>query len=158
MTQQTDSVVNTWTLFLAQDAAPPTAKAAEPVPVGVPVAGGAPTQPGTGTAPAGQAPRPAPSGAELLWPFLVMAVVIILMTTLTGRKERKRRQELMASLKKHDKVVTSGGIVGTVVELSDDEAVLRVEEGRVRILRSAIAQVLKAPVTSAEKPATVGAS
>jgi preprotein translocase subunit YajC len=47
---------------------------------------------------------------------------------LGGRKEKKKRAALMASLKKHDKVQTVGGIIGTVVELTAEEVVLRVDE------------------------------
>ncbi len=158
MTQQTDTTFSNWTIMLAQEAAP-AAKASEPVPVGVPVSGGTSATPtSTGTAAPATGARPAPSGAEMLWPFLVMIAIFAIMTPLMGRKEKKRRQELMSSLKKQDKVLTNGGIVGTIVELSDDEAVLRVEEGRIRILRTAIAQVLKPSSTPAEKPAAVGAA
>jgi preprotein translocase subunit YajC len=49
---------------------------------------------------------------------------------------------MMASLKKQDKVQMIGGEIGTIAELTDDEVVLRVEEGRIRFARSAVQAVL----------------
>lgn len=161
MTQQMDGELSMWTgtLMLAQDtAAQPVIKAAEPVPVGVSGATGTAQPGGTTAAPTTTTARPAPSGADMLWPFIVMAVVIVLMTTLTGRKERKKRQELMNSLKKHDKVLTTGGVIGTVVELSDTEVVLRVEDGRIRFSRSAVANIINSSEVASEKPSIAGAA
>ena len=62
------------------------------------------------------------------------------------RKEKKRQAQLMANLRKQDKVLTIGGLIGTVVDIRDDEIVLKVDENantRVRFTRSAIQQILK---------------
>ncbi len=60
-----------------------------------------------------------------------------------GRKQSKQRETLLSSVKKHDKVSTTAGIIGTVVELNDQEMVLQVETGKIRFSRSALANVLK---------------
>jgi preprotein translocase subunit YajC len=49
----------------------------------------------------------------------------------------------MSSIKKQDKVQMIGGIIGTVVEMSDDEIVLKVEEGRIRFHKSSVQGVLQ---------------
>jgi len=145
-----DSWTNGWngTLMLGQ--AQPQAGAAPAAapqavnPVGVP--GSTPGVAGGTTG--GSQPLPAPStGAaggmsQMFWLFPVLIIAMILMTTLTGRKDKKKRAELMSSLKKQDKVQMIGGEIGTIVELSDDEVVLRVEEGRIRYARSAVQTVL----------------
>ena len=46
---------------------------------------------------------------------------------------------------------TLGGMIGTVVEMTDDEVVLRVEEGRIRMTKGAIQQV----ITRDGKPASL---
>jgi preprotein translocase subunit YajC len=83
-----------------------------------------------------------------------LLLVMILMSVFTSRKDRKRRAELIASLEKGAKVQTAGGIIGVVSELGDDEVVLRVEEGRLRFAKSAIAAVLK-PARDKPAPADV---
>jgi preprotein translocase subunit YajC len=92
-----------------------------------------------------------PAAPPSLWssPLVLvfgMLLIIMLTTVLGGRKEKKRRAELLSSLKRQDRVQTMGGIIGTIVEMKDDEVVLRVDEGtntRIRFARSAIQQVLR---------------
>lgn len=152
-----------WTL--AQQTTPaaansqPVLQASEPVPVGVPAATGAPGQALVpGAPPAGAAPAKSAPTMDFMWIMMVLLVVMVVMTSLAGRKERKKRQEIMSSLKKQDKVITTGGVIGTVVELTDDEAVLRVEEGKIRVTRTAIANVLRQSAAGSEKPAIAGAA
>ncbi len=102
-------------------------------------------------------PPPTGGGMQMIWIIMLpMLLLLIFSSVMGGRKEKKKRAELMASLKKHDKVQTIGGIIGTVVELSGDEVVLRVDETsktRVRFSRTAIQQILRGgggPETSAE--------
>ena len=46
-----------------------------------------------------------------------------------GRKKRQqKRRDMIESLKKGDKITTIGGIVGTVVEVRDDELMVKVDE------------------------------
>jgi preprotein translocase subunit YajC len=58
---------------------------------------------------------------------------------------------MMSSMKKSDKVMTAGGIIGTIAEMTDDEVVLRLEEGKVRVSRSSIQAVIKPAVVPAGK-------
>jgi len=92
---------------------------------------------------------PASSGMSssamiMLLPVALLAVLLIT-SWRTNRKERAKRAELMAGLSTHDKVQTSGGIIGTIAELREDEVVLRVDESsntRIRFSRGAIVSVL----------------
>lgn len=114
--------------------------------VGVPGAGESTASlpaPGTGTpgtsgTPAGAA---SPFGGIFL-PLLLVMVLMIVMSIFSSRKEKKRRGELMSSLKKHDRVLTTGGMIGTIVEINEQDVVLRMEEGRIRFTRAAISQIL----------------
>jgi preprotein translocase subunit YajC len=61
------------------------------------------------------------------------------------RKERQQRELLFNTLKKNDEVLTSGGIIGTVANIKDDEVTLKVDESsnvRIRILRNSIIRIL----------------
>ncbi len=56
-------------------------------------------------------------------------------------KERKRYQDMLDALGKNDRVQTIGGIIGTIVEVRDDEVVLKVDESsnvKMRFSRAAI--------------------
>lgn len=86
----------------------------------------------------------------IFWLLPIMVIFMILMTSQAGKKDRKRREELMKSIKRQDKVITGGGIIGTVIEMTDDEVVLRVEEGKIRVSKASIGQVLREA-----KPSTV---
>ncbi len=112
-----------------------------------PAGGGTPTAPGTTGAPVGSQPSASPFGGIMLPLFAVLAVFIIL-NVFTSRKQDKKRRELLGAIKKYDKVVTIGGIIGTVVELRDDEVVLKVDDHsstKIRFTRAAIQSVLRPP-------------
>ncbi len=58
------------------------------------------------------------------------------------QKRQKERSAMLDALKKGDKVVTLGGMHGSIVELDDDTAVLRIAENlKVTFERSAISHV-----------------
>jgi preprotein translocase subunit YajC len=79
-------------------------------------------------------------------PLAVLVVVMILMTSMGGRKQRKQRNAMLAGLKRGDRVLTSGGVIGTVVDLSDQEMTLRVDESsntRIRFARSFVQNIMR---------------
>ena len=79
--------------------------------------------------------------------FLIMigfiVVLFALMYFLTIRPQRKRQQEqakMLQNLQRGDRVVTIGGLYGTVESTDDNSVVIKVESGStMRFLRSAIA-------------------
>jgi preprotein translocase subunit YajC len=59
------------------------------------------------------------------------------------RKEQERLRLMLAAVKKGDEVVTSGGIIGTVVHAEEDRLTIRTGENtRLTIERARIARVL----------------
>lgn len=86
-------------------------------------------------------------GMTWLWPIMIGMLALMIFTSFTGqRKEKKRREAMMNAMGKHDRVQTAGGIIGTIVEMKNDEVVLRVDESsntRIRFAKSSIQQVLK---------------
>lgn len=100
----------------------------------------------TGAAPAGQPQQAPPNPFGIMGPILLVMVFIIIFSMLSSRKEKKRREQLLASIKKGEKVLTIGGIIGTIAEIRDEEVTLRIDENsnvKMRVTRSAIQQVLK---------------
>jgi preprotein translocase subunit YajC len=60
------------------------------------------------------------------------------------RKRQKEQQKMMQSLKKNDRVQTVGGIRGTIVDIRDDEIVLKVDESnntKLRVIPAAISKL-----------------
>jgi preprotein translocase subunit YajC len=85
----------------------------------------------------------AASTSSSLWPMLIFLVVIFAMFYFVmirpQRKRQKEQQAMMAGLQKGDKVMTIGGIYGTIESLSDESLVLKVEGGTtIRVARSAV--------------------
>lgn len=86
-------------------------------------------------------------GALLRSPLLPMVAVLVLMWIflfLPEQRRRKKQQEmLMTSLKKNDKVLTQSGIIGIVLNINDkeDEVTLKLDEGKMKILRSSIIKI-----------------
>ena len=60
------------------------------------------------------------------------------------QKREKERQAMLGALKKGDKVVTSGGIHGTVIGLEEKVALVQISDNvKVKVDRSAIAMIVK---------------
>lgn len=75
-------------------------------------------------------------------PLLLIFVVFYFLLIRPQQAARKRHIEMIAALKKGDVIVTSGGLIGKVRSVADDE--VRVELGpnvEVRVVRGTIAEV-----------------
>ena len=123
--------------ILAQSAQGPSLPGA---PAAAPAAAGGDAA-ATGTA----APQGAAGGPGFMIMMVVLLGAMILFSFVSARREKKKREELLGNIKKHDKVLTIGGVVGTVVEMKDDSVVLKVDETsntRITFAKSAISQVM----------------
>jgi len=79
-----------------------------------------------------------------IWPMIIFLVVIFaLFYFVMIRPQRKRQKEhetMMQELQKGDRVVTAGGIYGTIENLSEDSVVIKVEGGTtMRVARGSVA-------------------
>jgi len=108
-----------------------------------------------GAAPAtGPAPAPANSiFSSMLVPVLLCMAVFYFMIIGPERKQRKKREEMLRNIQKGAKVMTTGGIYGTVSQVQDQVVTLQVAEGvRMRFALSSIQNVVEEPAETA-KPA-----
>jgi preprotein translocase subunit YajC len=77
-------------------------------------------------------------------PFIAMFALLYFLLIRPQQKRQKSRNLLLSNLKKGDKVTTIGGLHGTIVELTDDTAVLRVNDAtKMTFDRSAINNVVQ---------------
>jgi len=61
-------------------------------------------------------------------PLIVMVILFYFLLIRPQQKRQKARNQMLSNLKKGDKVVTIGGLHGTIVEITDDTVVLRVND------------------------------
>lgn len=61
-------------------------------------------------------------------PLILMFLVLYFLLIRPNQKRQKTRSEMLNKLKKGDKVVTIGGLHGTILEITDDNVVLRVND------------------------------
>jgi preprotein translocase subunit YajC len=75
--------------------------------------------------------------------FLPIIAIFYLLLIRPQQQQAKKLKLMLAALKKGDKVVTSGGLMGTIVGLDEQKAVLRVgEDVKMEFLKSAIVSVV----------------
>ena len=97
-----------------------------------------------------QAEGVAPKNDSFFWVILPpLAIILVLYMVMDSpqRRDRAKRDSMMKNLKKDDRVVTIGGILGSVANISQDgkEVTLKVDDGtRIRFRRTAISEVLSA--------------
>jgi preprotein translocase subunit YajC len=87
----------------------------------------------------------APSGASSfvgIVPILLVFGIFYFLLFLPMQRQRKQQQKMLASLENGQSVVTSGGIVGTIVAIDNDTLILRVKPDNVKI------QVTRASISS----------
>ncbi|MGD9647131.1 MAG: preprotein translocase subunit YajC [Pirellulales bacterium] len=117
--------------------------------------------PAGGGTPAGGAPAPGQGGTSPLMQMAPMLVAMFLLFYVLlirpQRKEQKTRQLMLENIKKNDRVVTIGGIYGTVtsVRREADEITIKVDDStKLRVTVSSVSRVLGAETTES-KPATL---
>lgn len=86
------------------------------------------------------------SGSGFLVPMLMIGIVFYLMIMRPEQKKRKEMEQLLANIKKNDKIILGSGICGTVVNAEPKSVyvTIRVDEStntKLRVLRSAIIRV-----------------
>lgn len=147
--------LTSWTLAQAAPEVVGVPAATAPAPAAVAPAATA-AAPATTTATTGTAtgegtplPMPAAQQGNPLTFLLIISlafVAMIVISSLAGRKERKARAKMLAELGRRDRVQTVGGVIGEIVEVTDSEITLIVDEHtktRIRFAKSAVQQVLR---------------
>jgi len=89
-----------------------------------------------------QTPGAAQNPIVAFLPLLLIIVIFYLLVFMPMQKQRKRTQQMIANLQNGNVVITSGGIVGTITAVNnDDTLILRVKPDNIKL------QVSRASVT-----------
>jgi len=97
---------------------------------------------GGGTAGSGS-PNPTMTFILQIAQFLPIILIFYLLLIRPQQQQAKKLKLMLAALKKGDRVVTSGGLMGTIVRLDDQKAVLSVaDDVKMEFLKSAIVSVV----------------
>ncbi|HIW32634.1 MAG TPA: preprotein translocase subunit YajC [Candidatus Paenibacillus intestinavium] len=94
---------------------------------------------------------PATGGSiwTIIGPFILMFVVFYFLLIRPQQKKQKARNLMLNQVKKGDKVVTIGGLHGTIAEITDDSVVLRVNDTtKLTFDRSAVSTVSQSAPSS----------
>jgi preprotein translocase subunit YajC len=82
-------------------------------------------------------------------PLILIFGIFYFLLILPMQRQKKNQQKMLSALKSGDGVVTSGGIVGTIVSVADDDTlVLRVKPDNVKlqVARSSVSSLLSGEV------------
>lgn len=78
-----------------------------------------------------------------LFPIAAIIAVFYFLVIAPANKQRRKTEAMLSALKKGDRVITSGGIHGTVQGVEEDVVFLKIAENvKVKVSRSAITGVL----------------
>ena len=78
-----------------------------------------------------------------LLPIVAIGLVFYFIVIAPANKQRRKTQEMLSSLKKGDRVMTTGGIYGTVQGVEAEVVYLKIAENvKVKIARSAVSGVV----------------
>jgi preprotein translocase subunit YajC len=89
-----------------------------------------------------QQSAPGPSGLSGFLPLILVIGIFYLIVFMPARKRQKKLQGMIDNLQTGDKVITTGGIFGTVVALRGDKLQVRIAENvKVDISRNAVASM-----------------
>ena len=117
--------------------------------------------------------QPAPAGGSSLAPIVIQFVLIIAIIYFImirpQQKQRQKHEESLKALKRGDEVVTSGGVIGTIVHIKesskdgganrlDDRVTIKSDESRFVVERRAIQRVVSGSAAAATKDSSTSTS
>ena len=79
-----------------------------------------------------------------LMPIILVMVIFYFLLIRPQQKRAKQHKEMLATLKRGDKIVTNGGLTGTIIKAVDDSETIEVEiakDVKVNVVRTMIAEV-----------------
>lgn len=106
---------------------------------------------------AGGAPA---SGAEMFAQFVPLILMFVIFWFLLIRPQQKRakaHKQMLSELKRGDKVLTAGGLVGRILEIDEEQVLIECGDAKLRVTRSSIGGLMQAGTAKEEKKAAAKA-
>ncbi|MBF0469527.1 MAG: preprotein translocase subunit YajC [Desulfamplus sp.] len=102
---------------------------------------------------AGASGAPAGGGLTAFVPLILMFVIFYFLLIRPQQKKAKEHQNMVNNLKKGDRIITSGGVHGTIISLGDTTVSLEIAENvKIKINRGNVAALnQKASPTTLQK-------
>ncbi|MFL6452270.1 MAG: preprotein translocase subunit YajC [Bryobacteraceae bacterium] len=98
-----------------------------------------------------QTATPSASGSFLtgLLPIVLMVAIFYFLIFMPMRRQQRNQKQMLAQLQNGQTVVTSGGIIGTIMAVNDDTLILRIKPDnlKLQVARSAVTSVVTADET-----------
>ena len=93
-------------------------------------------------------------GAVQFAPLVLIFVVFYFLLIRPQQQRQKETKAMLAALKRGDKVITGGGILGVVTKAKDNDVEVEIAEGvRINVLRDTISSVVNPKPANDSKPA-----
>lgn len=84
-----------------------------------------------------------PSMLSALLPFIIIFVIFYFLIIMPARRKQKKHQELIGGLKGGERVITAGGIYGTVTRVMDDRIEIEVDKStKLQVTKSSVSGII----------------
>lgn len=84
-----------------------------------------------------------PSMLSALLPFIIIFVIFYFLIIMPARRKQKKHQDLIGALKGGERVITAGGIYGTVTRVMDDRIEVEVDKNtKLQIAKSSVSGII----------------
>lgn len=98
----------------------------------------------------GQQPNPTGAMLQMLGTFVILGVMFYFVMIRPQQKKARQHADLLKTLKPGDKILTNGGILGTIVSVKDKSVAIRSADTKLEILKSAVAEITERSAGASE--------
>ena len=90
-----------------------------------------------------EAPPEAGGGSSLLFPMVAIMGIFYFVLIAPERKKQKKREAMLSTMRKGERVMTTSGMYGTIVQVKEEVVTLQVADNvRLRFSKAAVQQLL----------------
>jgi preprotein translocase subunit YajC len=100
-----------------------------------------------------QTAAPTSNPAMSFLPLIFIVVIFYFLVFMPMQRQKKTQAQMLSGLQSGSEVLTTGGIVGTIVSITGDTLILRVKPDNIKlqVARSAVASLVKPEVPGEDK-------
>lgn len=86
-------------------------------------------------------------------PLIFIVAIFYFLVFMPMQRQKKQQSQMLKSLESGNEVLTTGGIMGTIISITGDTLILRVKPDNIKlqVARSAVASLVKAETTEDKK-------